>query len=436
MIIVDRLLEERARADQPIRVGIIGAGTIGRATARQILTSVPGMTVAAIASRQLASAERAYREAGVPDTRPVTSVSALEAAIARRQPAVTEDGLLLCQAGNIDAILEVTGAIEFGAQAVLTAIEHGKHAIIGAELDNTVGPALRIHADRAGVVLTDVDGDQPGVTMNLYRFLKGVGIRPVLCGNIKGLQDHYRTPTTQRGFAEKYAQSVYQVTSFADGSKISFEQAVVANATGMRVGQRGMFGPTVPPGTSVLEAVNWYPTEALLEGPGIVDYVVGAAPGPGIFILGVLEDESQRRFLDLYKMGPGPLYCFHTPFHLCHLEIHNAIARAVLLGDATIAPLGPPAVDVIATAKSDLRAGDILDRIGGYLTYGQCENADAVAAEGLLPLGVAEGCRLRHDVPRDQVLTYADVELPPGRLCDRLRAEQSRRLTAAAVAAG
>jgi predicted homoserine dehydrogenase-like protein len=435
MIIVDRLLEERAKADQPIRVGIIGAGTIGRATARQILRHVPGMTVAAVASRQLAGAERAYREAGVPEARPVTSVSALEEAVARRQPAVTDDGLLLCQAGNIDAILEVTGAIEFGAQAVLTAIEHGKHAIVGAELDTTVGPALKVHADRAGVVLTDVDGDQPGVTMNLYRFLKGVGIRPVLCGNIKGLQDHYRTPTTQRGFAEKYAQSVYQVTSFADGSKISFEQAVVANATGMRVGQRGMFGPTVPPGTSVMESVNWYPTEALLEGPGIVDYVVGAAPGPGIFILGVLADESQRLSLDLYKMGPGPLYCFHTPFHLCHFEIHNAIARAALLGDATITPLGPPVVDVIATAKTDLRAGDVLDRFGGYLTYGQCENADVVVAEDLLPLGVAEGCRLRRDVPRDQVLTYADVELPPGRVCDRLRAEQSRLLTPAAAAA-
>jgi len=82
-------------------------------------------------------------------------------------------------------------------------------------------------------------------------------------------------------------------------------------------------------------------------------------------------------------------------------------------------------VDVVATAKIDLQAGQVLDGIGFYMTYGQCENADVVQAENLLPMGLVEGCRLKHDMRRDQVLSYADVELPDGRLCDKLRTEQN-----------
>jgi predicted homoserine dehydrogenase-like protein len=201
----------------------------------------------------------------------------------------------------------------------------------------------------------------------------------------------------------------------------------------MRVGKRGMHGPTVPVGTSIMESVNWYPMEEMLDGAGIVDYVIGATPAPGIFILGMHDSPTQRHFLDLYKLGPGPLYCFYTPYHLCHFEIPTSIARAVLFHDAAIAPLAGPVVDVIATAKADLAAGQTLDAIGGYATYGQAENADVVQAEGLLPIGVAEGCRLKRDIPRDQVLTYADVEIPDGRLCDQLRAEQSAFIAQAAL---
>jgi predicted homoserine dehydrogenase-like protein len=126
----------------------------------------------------------------------------------------------------------------------------------------------------------------------------------------------------------------------------------------------------------------------------------------------------------LYKLGKGPLYSFYTPYHLCHFEVPQTVARAVLFGDAAIAPVGPATVEVIATAKQDLRDGTVLDGLGGYHTYGQAERAEVTAAENLLPMGLAEGCRLRADVPRDRVLSYADVELPPGRLVDRLRAEQ------------
>jgi predicted homoserine dehydrogenase-like protein len=193
----------------------------------------------------------------------------------------------------------------------------------------------------------------------------------------------------------------------------------------MRVAKRGMHGPTVEPGTTVQEAADWYPHEDLLEGPGIVDYVVGASPGPGVFVLATQDHPVQQHYLELYKLGTGPFYCFYAPYHLCHFEAPYTVARAVLFADAAIAPLGGPVVDVIATAKTDLRAGQELDTLGGYTTYGQCENAEVVRAEGLLPIGLAEGALLTRDVSQDDVLTYADVELPDDRLCDRLRAEQN-----------
>jgi predicted homoserine dehydrogenase-like protein len=145
------------------------------------------------------------------------------------------------------------------------------------------------------------------------------------------------------------------------------------------------------------------------------------------------EDARHHPYLDLYKLGTGPLYCFYRPYHLCYFEVPNSIARAVFFNDATITPLGAPTVEVVATAKTDLKAGTVLDKVGGYLTYGDCENAEVAREQGLLPIGVAEGCRLRRDVPKDQVLTYADVELPADRLCDRLRAEQDALVPQAAM---
>jgi predicted homoserine dehydrogenase-like protein len=404
---------------------MVGAGFMARGIAMQILKSVPGMELVAIANRSVDKAHRAYAEAGDSNARLVDSVSGLEAALERGEHAVTSDPLLLCDARGIDAIIEVTGAVEHSAHVAMRAIENRKHVILmNAELDGTVGCILKVYADRAGVIITNADGDQPGVIMNLYRFVKGIGVKPVLCGNIKGLHDPYRNPTTQEGFAKRWGQNPSMVTSFADGSKISYEQAIVANATGMSVGQRGMFGPTVPSGTPIDQVAEHYPIDALLSGDGIVDYVVGAAPGPGVFVLGTHDDPAQQHYLNLYKMGEGPLYTFYTPWHLCHFEVPNTVARAVLFGDAVCAPIGKPYVDVVAAAKVDLKAGEELDGIGHYKTYGLAENADVTRRENLLPLGLAESCRMRRDVPKDQVLTYDDVELPEGRLADTLRREQ------------
>jgi len=259
------------------------------------------------------------------------------------------------------------------------------------------------------------------VIMNLYRFVRTIGYHPVLAGNIKGLQDHYRTPETQAAFAARHKQKPRLITSFADGTKISMEMAVVANATGFRVGKRGMYGPRCG---HVTEAIGLFPIDQLLNG-GLVDFILGAEPGPGVFVLGHNDHPIKQQYAHYFKMGDGPLYVFYVPYHLPHLEVPLTAARAVLFDDAAVAPIGGPVCDVMTAAKRDLKAGEVLDGIGGFTCYGMIENSDICQAESLLPMGLSQDCQLRRDIQKDDAITYADVVIPEGRLCDRLRDEQN-----------
>ncbi len=424
MIIVDTALAKREAEGNPIRVALVGAGFMGRGFVNQVVNSVPGMQLAAIVNRTQANAERALTEAGVKEWDVVDSAAGVDAAIARGVPAITSDYAAVTGSASIDAIVEATGHVEYGAHVVTAAIEGGKHVVLlNAEVDGTVGSILKARADAKGVIITGCDGDQPGVQGNLVRFVKSIGLTPLVCGNIKGLQDEYRTPTTQKAFAEKWGQDPHMVTSFADGTKISFEQAIVANATGMTVEKRGMRGADHK--GHIDELTTHYDVDELRAAGGYVDYVVGSQPGPGVFVLATHDDPKQRHYLNLYKLGEGPLYSFYTPYHLCHFEVPLTVARAVLFGDAALAPLGAPTVEVVAVAKQDLKAGQALDGLGGYDTYSVAEKADVTKAENLLPMGVAEGCVLTRDISKDEVLTYADVVLPEGRLIDQLRIEQA-----------
>src|SRR4030095_6212450 len=187
---------------------------------------------------------------------------------------------------------------------------------------------LKVHADRRGVVLTNTDGDEPGVAMNLVRFLRSAGLRPVAAGNLKGMLDHYRTPETQQAFAEAAGQNARMVTSFADGTKLAQEATVLANAAGFRVATRGMRGYRC---AHVNEMTRFLSAADLLEAGGIVEYVLGARePNNGAFVIAYSTDQAQCGYMRTFKMGDGPLYCFYTPFHLPHVQIVPTIARAVL----------------------------------------------------------------------------------------------------------
>jgi predicted homoserine dehydrogenase-like protein len=433
MHLVDTALRQRESEGRPVRVGVVGAGAMARGFLAQVSSHVPGMEVVAVANRTLQRAADAYSFAGRDGALAVDSLGPLDGAIADGRPAITDDPTLLACSGFVDCLIDMTGAVNHGALVALAAIEQGKPLVLmNAEVDATIGPVLQARALRAGSLLTCCDGDQPGVQMNLKRFVEGLGLVPRVLGNIKGLQDETRTPTTQQGFAEQWNQDVTMVTSFADGSKVNFEQCIVANATGFTVTQRGMSRREHRGHVDELTAA--YDLNQLRELGGVVDFVIGARPSPGVFCLAEMPDARHVPYLELYKLGNGPLYSFYQPYHLCYLEAPMSVARAVLFGDAVGQPLGAPVVEVVAIAKRDLQAGETLDSFGRYMTYGQAEKASVVRSEGLLPEGLAEGCRLTHAILKGQPIRWSDVEAPSEQLAHRLYAEQLKQFSAAVSA--
>lgn len=425
MIIVDSALRAREEQGSPIRVAMVGAGFMGQGLANQIVNSVPGMRLVAVSNRHPERAEHVLRYAGLEPVR-VDDQASLEDAIRAGRPAVTDDPFLLCRSEQVDVVCEVTGDVEYAAHVVLEAFGHGKDVVLmNAEIDATIGPILQVHADRAGVILSACEGDEPGVQMNLFRWVEGLGLQPRVLGNVKGLQDPYRNPTTQQGFAEQWGQTPSMVTSFADGSKISFEQSIVANATGFTVLQRGMSRGLEYRG-DVMEIGSLYDVDRLRELGGVVDYVVGT-PLTKVYCLAEHADPKQQHYLELYKLGKGPLYSFFVPYHLVHFEVPFAIARVALFRDPVARPLAGPVVEVCAVTKRDLQAGETLDGPGMYMTYGEAASADEMSRHRYLPEGLVAGCTLRRDIVRDEVVSYDDVDLPRGRLADRLRAEQLER---------
>jgi predicted homoserine dehydrogenase-like protein len=422
VIIVDKALERRQQDDNPIRIGMVGAGYMGRGMAAVIERNMVGMRVVAIANRTVETAERAFADAGIETSEQVRDQAALDSLLDRDGRAVTSDPLLLCRAPGIEAIIECTGEVEFGARVATEAIANRKHVLlVNAELDATVGPILKVLADRAGVVITNADGDEPSVAMNMFRFVRSTGYRPVLAGNVKGFLDHHRNPDTQKGFADTHGQRPFMVTSFADGTKLSLEATTLANATGFKVRQPGMEGRRLG---HVRDLLDLYDPQELLD-QGLVEYVLGAEPGSGAFVIGYNDDPTLMPYMSYFKMGDGPLYMFYRPFHLTNVEAPLSVARAVLFGDAAIAPAGGPVCEVATIAKRDMETGEELDGIGGFNCYGLIDNFENAHRDDILPIGLAAGARLTRAVAEDQPIRNADVTLPEGRLIDDLRTQQA-----------
>lgn len=420
-MMIDTALQKREALGQPIRVGMIGAGASARAIALQLGTPAPGIRLVAIANRTIENAERAFREAGVAAWKYADSAQQADEAIAKGIAVIANDPSVLTSCELIDIVAEVTGTIEPAARAVLDAFDHGKHVVlVNAELDSLLGPILKMKADNAGVIVTHTDGDEPGVAMTLLRYLRSLGLRPVAAGNLKGMVDYYRTPVTQKTFAEKHGLDARKVTSFADATKLSMETTVLANATGFHVGRRGMYGPVCD---HVDKMAGLLPAEQMLD-TGLVDYALGAAPYTGAFVIVHEDSPLKKTQLAYYKLGDGPFYVFYTPYHLPYAQIASTIGRAVIDSDATVAPVAGPVCEVLAIAKKDLKVGERLDGIGGFCTYGLIDNAFTARNLDAVPIGLSDGCALRRDVARDEVLAFDDIQQPPGGLAAELWREQ------------
>lgn len=424
MIIIDSALKKRQSESNPIKVGITGHGEMGKGIINQIYKHTHGVKIVLLFTRNIENAVNSLKSIGIDNYVITNNPTQAEGDIMNGKIVIMEDEDAFCSVSNMDVLVEATGAIEFAARIILKAFSNGKHVLsFNAELDSFLGPIILRKSKEYGVKYALGDGDQPGVTMNLYRYIKSIGFEPLVCGNIKGMQDHYRTPETQKGFASSWGMNPVMATNFADGTKVSFEQSCIANATGMKVAQRGMLGYEAH--DHIDNLTHLFDVEMLREMGGIVEYIIGAKPSPGVFVYASASDPLSVKYLKYGKLGDGPLYSFYVPYHLLFFDIASSICRLIDFDDPVIIASNGPMVDVITVAKTDLYPGDIIDGIGGFKAFGICENYPVVVKENLLPMGLSEGCIVKKPIKKDDVVSLSDIQLPAERLIDTLRNQQN-----------
>ncbi|MDR7316672.1 SAF domain-containing protein [Brevibacillus nitrificans] len=405
-----------------IRVGLVGAGQMGRGLISQI-EGMHGMRVVITADLFPENVKAAYRRAGVPDTRILETqdFDKADQAIASGYSVATTEAELIPQLSNVDVIVDATGMPDIGAKVAWEAIRHKKHIVmLNVEADVTVGPWLKKLADDAGVVYTGSAGDEPGAIMELHDFADALGFEIVALGKGKNnALNVHANPDTAREEAAAKGSSPKMLASFQDGTKTMVEMTAVANATGFVPDVPGMHGrkaqlAELPGLFSLTEAGG------MLNRAKIVDYVDGVAPGVFAIISSSMQEVHDT--MKYLKMGSGPNYVLYRPYHLTSLETPLSIARAYLQKEATIAPYFGMVAETVAVAKKDLRAGEALDGIGGFSAYGKIITAADRREQEALPIGlIGPNIRLSRDVAQGSVITFHDIEITEQNTIMRLR---------------
>lgn len=410
------LLDELKKPRIPITIGIVGIGSIGKGMLLQSMLT-PGIECVAIADIVLEQAVRWAEHFGR-EYRIVNSLEQLHSTVYEGKLAITDDGDLVARNDLIEVFVEATNSLFAGGRTAITALEHNKHVVMmNYEADLMFGPYLMKEADKRDLVYTVCDGDQPTVITRIVDEMQFMGFKLVMAGNIKGYLDRYSDPTSIVPEADKRNLNYKMCTSYADGTKLCVEMAVVANGLGLRTGTPGMFGP---PMNDISEIFDHFNFEDLWDGEtGLVDYVLGAKPKGGVFAIGYSDHPYQEETLAWLppELGPGPFYLFYKPFHLCHFESMASVAEAGLHKKAILQPRFGFQTNVYAYAKRDLTAGELLDGFGGYLCYGLIENCSENDIQPGLPMCLAENVRLKRNIPRDSKVHLSDIENEAGDFC-------------------
>ena len=422
-------LLEVERSGEMIRVALVGAGQMGEGLACQT-ELMHGMKIFAIADVRPGRAREVFASAQVPsdDVVETEDLGTAAAAVADGKRVATSNATILSQIPDIDIVVEATGVPEVGAQVAMDAILNRTHVLqMNVETDATVGYILRSMAKSADVVYTLTAGDEPGATMELYDFAKGLGFDVICAG--KGKNNPLNLHANPDSVAEKaQAQQMNpkMLASFVDGTKTMVEMTSLGNAIGYVPDVRGMNGPEATPKT-IQEVFAPKDAGGVLNSRYVVDYGTGIAPG--VFVVLTTDHPKLRRDLSYLSMGPGPYWALYRPYHLTSLETPVSIARAVLYGETTVATDQAPVVETVAFAKKDLKAGETIDSLGGFTVYGMIDSAATARQENMLPLGLAPGAVLKRDVPVDHPITYGDVELNEDTTIFHLRSLQDQLIT-------
>ncbi len=372
---------------------------MGRGVALQVART-PGMEIAFIADRK----EQALVAA-------LQATECVEGSI----PVYTDPLQAINEVGDFDVLVESSNSIAAAYRFCELAMERGAHVVLmNAEVDLAFGPLLQKRADEHGVVCTSDAGDQHGVLMTMIEEIELWGFEIVQAGNIKGFLNRYATADSLAHEAAVRHLDPLQCCAYTDGTKLNIEMALIANGTGLLPTARGMTGPRMKTVREVLDNFDW----KTLSPEGSVDYILGAEPGGGVYVIGRCDHPLQRQYLEYYKLGEGPFYLFYRPYHLCHLETTRAIAQVALHRKAVLRPLGAPLADVYAFAKRDLSKGEVIGHgIGGAEVFGLIDRVTVGAAQQLVPVWLLEAepgnePTLVHDVARDAPLRFEDIALP------------------------
>ena len=428
------LPSQLAARDEPIRVGVIGAGLFGSNLIDQV-ERVTGMTTAAVADVDREKAADAFDRNGVADAdvRSVDDPAAADQAMADGDRVVLGDGADLARA-NVDVVVEATGVPEVGARHAFVGLTAGTHVVmVTVEADTVVGPILSRIAERNGVTYSMAYGDQPALIVELCDWAQTVGLDVVAAGkgNPYLEENHHATPDDifdRIGFEEEFVESQNlnprMYNSFFDGTKVAVEMCAVANATGLKPDVPRMHLPTaeIP---EIPEKLRPKDEGGILEGTGVVDTVSSLYPDGssveedisfGVFVVTTTPEPRVQAYLDqyagtgLHTASDGKYQVFYRPYHLPGLETPVSVANAVLRNEPTGTPRERVG-EVVGAAKRPLEPGEELDGGGGYTVYGVLVDADDADSAGYVPFELLDGATVTADVDVDGIVTYDDVEL-------------------------
>lgn len=431
MLNMDKKLAKREEEGKIIRAGIVGAGQMGRGMVTQ-MALMKGIMPAIVSDIQFENVINAFHYAGISDE-DIAVAKTLEEAnrfMEQGKYVATENSDLISQANLVEVAIDVTGVPEVGVKIAIDAMNNKKHVVMmDVETDVVIGSYLKKLGDQNGVIYTGSAGDEPGAVMELYSFARAMGMEVVVMGKGKNNKlDYDCNPDTVLEEATNRKMSPRMLTSFKDGTKTMVEMTAMSNATGFIPDVIGGHGPSASPKDRCAELNEIFKLKkdgGILGRHGVVEYVNGIAPG--VFVTVTTQNEEIAYQMGYHSMGPGPLWTLYRPYHLCNLETPLTVAKIVIDGEPTIIPLDGPVSECIAVAKRDLKAGETIDGIGGYTTYGSIATAQETYEKGYVVYAlVNKNTRMKCDVKKGTLLTLDMVELDTSTQLYKVRKEQDK----------
>ena len=430
MLNMDKKLAQREAEGKIIRTGLVGAGQMGRGMVSQMV-GMKGIMPAIVADIKIENVINAFHYAGIKDE-DIAKTNSLEEAnkfMEMGKYVATENADLISTANLVECAIDVTGVPEIGVRIATDALNNKKHVVMmDVETDVVIGPWLKKLGDKNGVIYTGSAGDEPGAVMELYCFARAMGMQVRVMGKGKNNKlDYACNPDTVLEEATRRKMSPRMLCAFKDGTKTMVEMTAMSNATGLVPDVIGGHGVVTKPGTEGVKELNTLfrlkEDGGILNKHGVVEYVNGIAPG--VFVTVATDNQEIAYQMQYHSMGPGPLWTLYRPYHLCNLETPLTVAKLVIDHEPTIIPLDGPVSECITVAKVDLKAGQTIDGIGGYTTYGSIATAEETYKKGYVIYGlVNKKAKMLRDVKKGQLLALEDVELDTSTQLYKTRKEQ------------